>query len=1062
MKELLPGTEVSARGLRWELVESQPLGEQTLFRLRGLDGLLQGIELDLLSPLEEITPLASEINPQKASPLRNWLIYHQAFLLEQALGSNALLSVQPGRLKAEPYQIVPLMRALKMTRPRLLLCDDVGLGKTIQAALIITELMARKLSHRVLIVSPAGPLLRQWKTELLERFGLRVEIIDRGKIEEIRRKSELGTNPFDQIPIGLVSIDFLKQERVLEQIERTTYDIVIIDEAHHCADMGTSQEYEDSLRRNLAQVLANRCDVFLLLTATPHNGNDRSFASLLELLDMSLVDGRGSVRGEKYKPYVIRRLKKHIKDPVTGQPKFKDRIVIPIPVYASKEKHTDFIEFQKALLDLIAPELKAAFRSRRYSDVLAFISLLKRSVSTVFSCLETLKVIRDRFGNFIAETAENQTRRKERIKTLKEYNKKIEQFGTVSFEEEEDQQNLIAEDIAEQLASIEREVRRGTRKLEWSRNIKDGIDRLVSLGETALSCDPKIKALVDEIKKIRHEEPYTNILVYTEYTDSQAKIVERLKNENMGKVLSLFGGDSEADRTKMTTRFTTENNIILVSTDAAAEGLNLHQRCHHLIHFELPFNPNRLEQRNGRIDRYGQEVNPVIRYLFLKNTFEDRILLRLIAKYERQRSKLSFVPNTLGISCATDAACERLLKGIIDEDTRLFKDEGERFIFERPEEDSLSDPAVKELLEEVDRSFKGFEKAANNNVWLGESGVNTETALINEASLAREEGARLSGVDLMDFVCNAVAMDGGSVKRVEEIIEVFLPPLWNYGLDDLPGYNASTRSIKVTINLDILEDAQGNTAGYLGRSHPLVRRALDRVRNISFGDRSFSLQDHRATAIEGDSNNYSILFTFLGSVSTRKGRGFEKVFAVRINQKGTSETYMSPEQWLPYCDPGKAIRTTDIWEKYFLNWGEGAKAKAKNIAQDIFEPLAKKYISEKKSEIREEQNKINEWFITRVQEITGTISEAVQYTLFESQDKGIFPHWAKITDPIERISAFAIDKTNPRPKCSEAETLLRLYKERMRYLDESMISETVSIMPLGIMMIVPRGGVHGA
>ena len=176
MNELLSGIEVTARGLRWELVETHPLGEQTLYRVRGLEGVIQGVEIDILSPLEEIIPLSSEINPEKASPLRNYLIYHQAFLLEQLLGSNALLSIRPGRLRIEPYQIVPLMRALKMNRPRLLLCDDVGLGKTIEAALIVTELMARRLAHRVLIVSPAGPLLKQWKNEFLERFGLRIEV----------------------------------------------------------------------------------------------------------------------------------------------------------------------------------------------------------------------------------------------------------------------------------------------------------------------------------------------------------------------------------------------------------------------------------------------------------------------------------------------------------------------------------------------------------------------------------------------------------------------------------------------------------------------------------------------------------------------------------------------------------------------------------------------------------------------------------------------------------------------------------------------------------------------
>lgn len=1056
MKELLPGIEVGARGLRWELVESQPLGDQTLYRLRGLEGTVVGTEIDILHPLEDISPLASAINPEKAAPLKNWLIYHQAFLLEQALGSDALSFVQPGRLKIEPYQIVPLMRVLKVHRPRLLLCDDVGLGKTIEAALIVTELMARRLTHRVLIVSPAGPLLRQWKAELLERFGLRVEVIDRDKIEEVKRKSELGANPFDQIPLGLISIDFLKQERILEQIERTTYDIIIIDEAHHCADLGAIQEYEDSLRRHLAQVLTTRCDVLLLLTATPHNGNDRSFASLLELLDISLVDGKGVIRGEKYRPYVVRRLKKHIKDHITGEPKFKDRVVIPVPVNASKDKQQDFVDFQKALLNLIAPELKSAFRARRYSDVLAFIALLKRSVSTAYACLETLKVVRDRFEQFISETSENQERRKERIKTLREYRRKTEKFGAVSFEEEQEQQNLEAEDIAEKLSVIEREIRKGTRKLSWTKNIKDGISNLVSLAEKAAVCDPKIEIIVKEIRQIRSKEPKANILVYTEYTDSQLKVVEKLKNEKLGTILVLFGGASEKEKIKMTEQFRKKDNIILVSTDASAEGLNLQQKCHHLIHLELPFNPNRLEQRNGRIDRYGQELNPMIRYLFLKDTFEDRILLRLIAKYENQRSMLSFVPNTLGITYSKDASCEKLLKGIMDDDEKLFKDEGVKFDFSNPEKDSLSDPAVRELLEEIDRSFKGFEKATKSNIWLGESGVNSEMDLISEADLATKEGFRLSSVDLSDFVCNAILLDGGNIRRSNEIIEINLPPLWNYGLDDLPGYDAESRTIKLTTNLDITQDEEENIVGFLGRSHPLIKRAIDRVRNISFRGEMKLHQDNRATAVVGNDNKCYLLFTFLGSMTTEKAKLFEKVFAVKIDKDGSSQTYFSPQEWLEYADSDKAIRAKDIWEKYFSNWGDKAREKAIKIANEAFKPISERYIFKKKEEIEREKIKINEWFSVRVQEITGTVNGVIQYDLFKSLDKNAIPNWAKIVNPVERISAFASDKRNLRSKCSEAETLLRLFKDRMEEMDKYFSGETASVRKLGLMMIIPK------
>ena len=312
---ILPGTEVVARGLKWEVVEAQPMGEQTRVRLRGT-GRFDGFEVDVLTPFESIEPLIHDLDPEHAGQLPNWIVYHQAFLLEQALGPDAFLAVQPGRLRIEPYQLVPLARALRMTRPRLLLADDVGLGKTVEAGLIIAELMARRRVHRLLIVTPAGPLLDQWQTEMTERFGLRLEVADRAALDRIRRGVELGANPFDHLPLAITSMDFLKQDRVLDELERALpYDLIVMDEAHHYSETGMNEadRSEASQRRRLAEVLARQSDALLLLSATPHDGYDRSFASLLELLDPSLVDGKGRPREDVYRAHVVRRLKKHIK-----------------------------------------------------------------------------------------------------------------------------------------------------------------------------------------------------------------------------------------------------------------------------------------------------------------------------------------------------------------------------------------------------------------------------------------------------------------------------------------------------------------------------------------------------------------------------------------------------------------------------------------------------------------------------------------------------------------------------------------------------------------------------
>ena len=301
MSTFLPGTQVEARGLRWEVVFGQAAGDQVLYRLRCVEGALVGEEVDFLHPFDQIKPFSRELQPKKAAPLQPWKLYHQAFLLEQALGPNALLAAQPGRLKIQPYQLVPVMRALQMGRPRMLLADGVGLGKTIQAGLVLAELIARRRAHRILIVSPAGPLMLQWYEEMVERFGLRFTLLNRETLQEIRYQHELGTNPFDHVALGLISIDFAKQEKVLQDLERTQYDVVVFDEAHHCMSLGTAADREDSRRRRLAELLARQSDALLLLTATPHDGYDPHFASVVELLDPSLVDGRGTLRGEAYR-----------------------------------------------------------------------------------------------------------------------------------------------------------------------------------------------------------------------------------------------------------------------------------------------------------------------------------------------------------------------------------------------------------------------------------------------------------------------------------------------------------------------------------------------------------------------------------------------------------------------------------------------------------------------------------------------------------------------------------------------------------------------------------------
>lgn len=1099
---LLPGTEVIARQLKWEVVTSQQLGQQTLYRLRGLEGALLGQELDLLHPFESITPVTRQLNPKQASPLPNWLVYHQAFLLEQALGEGALLAVQPGRLRLEAYQLIPVFRAIRLSRVRLGLFDSVGLGKTIQGGLVITELMARRLAHRILVVCPAGPLLEQWKLEMTERFGLRLEVINRDRLQEIRRTTELGANPFDYIPLGLASLDFLKQEKILQLLERATYDLIIIDEAHHCMDLGATSskiaDRSDSQRRRLAEVLARQCDALLLLTATPHDGNDRSFASLCELLDPSLVDGKGNLRGTNYKRHVVRRLKRHIIDPVTGECRFKERVVNPCPVGLEPEKFPQFAQLQKKLLELLAPQLKRAFRAKRYSDVLAFIALLKRSVSTAEACRVTLTTVAQRFQQLLTQGSEDQESRRQRIKTLREYHRKLERFGTVSVEEEEEKAILEAEEIAQHLADLSREVRSLNPTISRISNLVEALDELVELAEQAVYQDPKIEYLITQIQAIRREEKSANILIYTEYIDSQRAVFKGLEKAKIGKVLMMNGDDSERIRGEITERFRREKNLVLVSTDTAAEGLNLHQRCHHLIHVELPFNPNRIEQRNGRIDRFGQEFTPYVYYLYLRGTFEERILLRLIAKYERQRSRLTFVPNTLGVTTASEATTEKLLKGLMDEDERLFQTDtplfstisGEKGLdFPCFDENEGADPATQELLAEIDRSLKTFEAAAKTHSWLSESGLNAENQLLTAAKQLQQTGNQISGVDLLSFVKNAIFLDGGDIKEVSgvgdlvsgvgdlvsesgdrssesgeriledkgkksNIFEVILPPSWNYGLGEMSGYDEASRRLRLTTDIEITTDSHDNPVGYLGRAHPLVRRALDRVRNLSFGGGNG--QDPRVSAVKADVNQPSLLLTYLGRINSQKGRELERVIAVKVDGQ-QEQFYDSFSQWMPYCDRRSAIRTTDVWERYFQLWWEDGLKRGESNAQAGFQPIVSNFISQYQKRLQQELMQLEQWLKQRVEEILPTnVSQVQQLELFGGDLPTQAPNWANLTDPCSRLTAYATDKREPAKCRNEAEGVLRLYHHRQQDLEMRLSLKTPEVILLGALMLIPH------
>ena len=982
-----PGTRVRARGLIWDVIEADRAGDRTLIGLRCAAGDLAGLEWRIFCPPETVAPAGAAIDPRAPGSPDLWRIMHQAHILSQTPRDGQLPRHPPGRIAIEPYQWVPLMRALDMPRPRLLLADGVGLGKTIQAGLIAAELIARRRAHRILIAAPPGPLIRQWDQEMRLRFGLKfTTLAAAADLWDVRRGHERGANPFGAVALCLTSLDFAKQDHVLADIERCFWDLVIVDEAHHCAATG-----EVTQRRRLAEVLARRSDGLLLLTATPHDGHDAHFASLIELLDPSLTDGAGGLAGQAYRRHVVRRLKSHVRDPRTGAPLFRRRHVTPVKVEVLGPGHDRVRAFHRALSAFVVPRLRAG---RASGDALAFVSLLKRSVSTIAACLGTLRVVEER----LARPAPRETKaaRLERARALRAWRRDTARYGGLSAADEARREALGTEVLTESLRD----------------NTSDTLTRLIALGMDALGADPKLAALADEIRLIRLARPGANILLFTEYADSQAAAAAMLRAAPGidGEVLTIGGADDEDVRTQAAMRFSERDGAILISTDALAEGLNLHARCFHLIHLDLPYNPNRLEQRVGRIDRYGQQHEPDIRYLYLPGTFEERLLLHLIMKYEKARLALDTMPDTLGATADAGGT----LTGELSEDPEdLFPpDAGTIRTLDRAAEET-SPETVAALLREIDRAFDSFDLMAVSHGWLG---PRADDAIPHRDIAAAPDG-------LADFVRSVLVLETGDPSRV--------PKTWLDGMADLPGIDPLRGTLCLTTDAGVFLGPDGQSVGFLGQAHPLVRRAI----------RHGCQLPGAVSAVRADRLGY--LTTFELEISAAGHTAVRRVFAI-LAEPDRPPIEIDPFLFLAL---GLPVDEDGLWNRRFAPWAWPEAAMA--LAGDIATRDYRAFRAGHDTSAAREASRLHAWLRLRANRLCGPGASPIE-DLFGAPPPG--PAWRSERDPEARLVAFAADpetSASHRREANDVLCVLQTTRARNQRAPE------VQWHRIGLLMLVP-------
>ncbi len=532
----------------------------------------------------------------------------------------------------EDYQLEPLVRALQMPRVNLLIADDVGLGKTIESGLVCQELLLRHRARRVLIVCPSA-LQIQWRDQMWDKFGLEFRIVDAALQKELRRTRGLSVNPWAHFPRLITSLDFLKRERPLRLFRETlpgggqpTYprkwDLLILDEAHNVAPSGSGRYAMDSQRTRALREIVPHVEHKLFLTATPHNGYPESFAALLELLDNQRF-ARG-VRPDRAQlgAVMVRRLKSDFKD-WKGENRFARRVLVPLEVAyteAEREAHQTLQTY-------------ATSRLRRAGDDTERVAsefVLKLLKKRLFSSPEA-------FALTLAQHEVTLAASRRQVAGAPRPSPTVLRQQIEATEEE-----FADDDLFEEASHDTVEV--ATRLFQAvSPDERRCLDRLKDWAEAARSRpDSKAETLLrwlrDTVKPGSGGGAWndTRVILFTEYRATQRWLLNLLAGQGFADAVDgerrlqmLYGGMDGDQREKIKAAFQADPSVspvrILLATDAASEGIDLQNHCSRLVHYEIPWNPNRMEQRNGRVDRHGQRAPEVRIYHFVPEGYEARL-----------------------------------------------------------------------------------------------------------------------------------------------------------------------------------------------------------------------------------------------------------------------------------------------------------------------------------------------------------------------------------------------------------------------------------------------------
>ncbi|MBA3045304.1 MAG: DEAD/DEAH box helicase [Euryarchaeota archaeon] len=750
-------------------------------------------------PFENIKPgKLSAPNPNLIGNYAQQKLLHHAYKLDLLHSTAPILSLQRSRVIPEEYQLVPLIMSMDMPKVRLLIADDVGLGKTIEAGLIIKELLARNRAKRVLVVCPAN-LREQWKNSMDYFFHLDARIISTRHRRGMERELPPGANPWEHYDLLITSVDYVKNDPTRNYVFEQDWDIVVVDEAHNCAkphQMQRSQKV-DMKRFEFVRDLAKECKHLLLLTATPHNGYSDSYGSLFGFLGMDLTSGpvhNPRILKDRARDYVCQRRRKDVMEWIESS----GGRVVPFPKRDQKEISILLSPQQKEAIDKVDDFTKylssvAQAEGQGHKKLMAGWTIMhfhKRALSSPAALIKSLQ---------------------NRIRKITEDEHAEDSGLTLS----EAKATALDEDTGEKLSEEEA----STQLDKEIFGTTESRSTELALLEGALECAKKITPARDmklrELKSRLSDRLKINpkLIIFTKYKDTLDYLEKQIGKDNDFKdtrIVTIYGEMTEAHRREKFIQFEDAAKAVMIATDCISEGIDLQYLSSQLIHYEIPWNPNRLEQRNGRIDRYGQKESEVyIRIFYMEDPLDAAILKVLVKKAEQIRKDYGFSPPFFGDDqTVIDLILEMGLDIPYKSQTSLLEfEKGDKATVEI---NPMSDETIERIKEE---SFFGQTKLD-----------------LAEVQERLEETRKQFGnqEQIEKFIISALNRFSTKITKHNDLYDLEIT-------DDTllaPGIEKEMKNISFDPN----RSAKSSRIGLIDLGHPLVRQLIERLKTSAFED----------------------------------------------------------------------------------------------------------------------------------------------------------------------------------------------------------------------------------